>query len=892
MSSTTPCVVPLLSALSALPDGAGASTDAPPDDSAGAVTGTTKAGTTKIGTTKIVSGGRRAATTFVDQGLSSVSSFAMGVAVARVAGAAGLGAFAFAYTAWLVLVDVHRGLLIEPMAIEGDGRREGSDVVRRGFAAEVWLALAATAAFLVVGVGLRSLHASAYGAPMLFLAPWIVVLQLQDYWRQLSIICHRPGRALVNDLVFNVFQAAGLVAIFVTHVHSSEAAIGAWGLGGLAGAIYGLYQYRTRPTCRGGLSLIRSRWGIGRWLTGSALIGWGSSQAYVFVCGALLGPVALGGLKAAQALVSGPAGVLVQAGGSIGLPEASKAYEEKGWNGLVKVARVVTAVGALSFASGAVALALCGGPLLSRIYGAQFAHMKGVAVLLAVAYVFVSLSLGPLLVLKQTRNAHRILQTQMTTLVVSVCGVALLTYRFGVTGTACASIVNAVFGVSVMRWHQRGIRPSAAPRKGFSRITHRFAGSPFGDLERGRPALNGQTLDLQACFAILRRRWVVLAVVAVLGAAGGFAFAVRHAPPSVAAAEVLLPATTPSGVAVPADNTQTQMVIATSDGVLVPAAASVSPPISADQLARAVTTSAVSTDVLRIEARASTPQRAVEIAGSVAKQYQRYVKGQKAIGEVTTLIQPAIALPTPSLRHRAVKYSSLGLALGLLVGSVGILFRARPDQRLRRRDQIAGAIGVPVLASVETAQYQSISDWRRLLEHFDAAAVNAWALRPVLNRLVPVAFEGERTIHVVSFVGDKAALATGPELALFAADSGIPTRLAPSDLPALEPLTAACATIEEPRLLKDARLVVSVVVVDRSNPEMDEIPGPTILAVSSGFAGADDLARVALVSTKLGREIDGIVVVNPDPTDGTVGAIFAADVWEAGNLDGMERAKW
>ena len=39
------------------------------------------------------SGGRRAATTLIDQSFSSVSNFAVGVAVARVAGASGLGGF-------------------------------------------------------------------------------------------------------------------------------------------------------------------------------------------------------------------------------------------------------------------------------------------------------------------------------------------------------------------------------------------------------------------------------------------------------------------------------------------------------------------------------------------------------------------------------------------------------------------------------------------------------------------------------------------------------------------------------------------------------------------------------------------------------------------------------
>ena len=80
-----------------------------------------------------VAGSRRAATTLMDQAFSSASNFAVGVAVARVAGAAGLGAFAFAYVGWVVLSDMHRSLITDPMNIEGDARRNGNPSIERGF---------------------------------------------------------------------------------------------------------------------------------------------------------------------------------------------------------------------------------------------------------------------------------------------------------------------------------------------------------------------------------------------------------------------------------------------------------------------------------------------------------------------------------------------------------------------------------------------------------------------------------------------------------------------------------------------------------------------------------------------------------------------------------------
>ena len=173
------------------------------------------------------------------------------------------------------------------------------------------------------------------------------------------------------------------------------------------------------------------------------------------------------------------------------------------------------------------------------------------------------------------------------------------------------------------------------------------------------------------------------------------------------------------------------------------------------------------------------------------------------------------------------------------------------------------------------------------------------------NLVVPADFDNQRTIHVISLVGDRAALAAGPQLALFAADSGVPTRLAPDHNVALEPLIAACAFVRSSRLTnplltfgtenetrygptsctarrdddprpRKAQLVVSVLAVEPSNPHLTSIVGPIILSLSPRFAVIDDLARVALASSKarLGiGGIDGILVINPDPSDNTVGLV-------------------
>jgi len=421
---------------------------------------------------------RRAILTVIDQGFSSVSNFAVGVAVARVTGARGLGAFSLAYAGWLVVASLHRSLVTDPMSIEGDARgphiRQGIEV---GLAAELILGVLGAVVFGLLGVIILLAGQPTFGLAMLTLAPWIPALVIQDYWRWVGFMTSRPQLALINDTVFNLAQAAAFATMILTHSHAVPVVIASWAIGGLAGAVYGLRQHNLFPSLRrgprslarssgrwlaSGLALLRNRWAVSRWIAGTSITSWGASQAYVIVGGFILGPAGLGGLRAAQTLVTGPSFVLIQAGGSIGLPEATRAYAENGWPGLNRVARIVTACGMVSVGACMVAVALFGRYLLTVVYGPQFAHLQPAALLYGVAYTITAFSLGPILVLKATRNTHFLFHVQLATLVASLGSVAILSALYGIDGAAGAATISGVVGVVGIRWCQRLARRSAA----------------------------------------------------------------------------------------------------------------------------------------------------------------------------------------------------------------------------------------------------------------------------------------------------------------------------------------------------------------------------------------------------------------------------------------------
>jgi capsular polysaccharide biosynthesis protein len=253
-------------------------------------------------------------------------------------------------------------------------------------------------------------------------------------------------------------------------------------------------------------------------------------------------------------------------------------------------------------------------------------------------------------------------------------------------------------------------------------------------------------------------------------------------------------------------------------------------------------------------------------------------------GEIRVL-QPATTGTGSSLLRLPIM-GVVGLVVGLLLGSLCVLFWARRDRRLYRRGDLAAAVGLPVVASLGAQRCRTVEDWNRLLEHYEPSPVDVLNLRRLLRRMDVGDNRSFVHVQVVSLSEDRPALSVGPQLAAFAASTGARTVLSTTNDPEAIQLRAACAlprvgrpenlvTVDDPdgqARPEGAALRVSVAVVERSQPELERTSGATsLIAVSSGFATADDLARLALAAFEVGQRFDGILVVNPDPADKTIG---------------------
>jgi len=267
-----------------------------------------------------------------------------------------------------------------------------------------------------------------------------------------------------------------------------------------------------------------------------------------------------------------------------------------------------------------------------------------------------------------------------------------------------------------------------------------------------------------------------------------------------------------------------------------------------------------------------------------------------------TVIQEA----SPAERPTLVTWFTWAVLIGAValtaLASMALTVAGVRDRRLRYRDDLADALGRPVLASVRSRSARSAAGWVSLLSGHDPGPTEVWAFRQALHQITlhdPLraghpAARGSKprrplVLTVISFSGDSRGLAVGPQLATYAASTGLRTRLVTAQGDdSSAPLWAACARMEgqavrpglsvdsQVRPRTEADLTIAIAVTDRREPSLPVLPDEAVavLAVSSGSATADELARAAVSLDDAGLRILGMIVADPDVTDRTTGRLL------------------
>ena len=249
----------------------------------------------------------RAAWSFGDQALSSLTNAALSIFIARITSAEGYGYFAVAFTVYTFLLGTCRALVNQPFAMRWPGAEE--DDARWAAAAGTGLALVFGLLCAAVVVPVALLFAAGAGPTVATMCVLLPLLLVQDVWRAVFIARQRPRSAAANDALWTVLQFAGLSVAVAIGVRDPVPLVMVWAVAGWVAAVVAVAQGRTRPAVRSATRFARKTVDLSRYLVAEWVTVLGAAQIALLLVATIGSAVDVGSLRGAQTLL-GPLNIL------------------------------------------------------------------------------------------------------------------------------------------------------------------------------------------------------------------------------------------------------------------------------------------------------------------------------------------------------------------------------------------------------------------------------------------------------------------------------------------------------------------------------------------------------------------------------------------------------
>ncbi len=397
-------------------------------------------------------GSRRLGWGVADQGMSSLTNFALSIYIARTVSAVQYGAFALAYVTYSFALTASRGLATDPLLV----RFSGSDLlswrtaVAKCTGAAAVMGLASGAAVLVAAALLGGTARSAF----LALGLTLPGLLLQDSWRFAFFAIGRGSQAFLNDTVWAVALLPTLVLLRVTGHADVFWFVLAWGLSAAVAAIVGPLQARVVPRLSGARQWVSDHRDLGPRYLAEGTANSAQTQVRTYSISLILGLAAVGYVQAASTLM-GPFMVVFFGMGLAGLPEAVRMLTRSPHH--LRIFCVVFG-GALALAAlgwGTVLVVALPGGLGHWMLGSLWRPTYPLVLPLTISVMGGCIATGAGMGLHALGAARRSLRAMLLASVAYViCGL-VGAFAGGALGTVVGAAVATWIGALVFWWHLR-----------------------------------------------------------------------------------------------------------------------------------------------------------------------------------------------------------------------------------------------------------------------------------------------------------------------------------------------------------------------------------------------------------------------------------------------------
>jgi O-antigen/teichoic acid export membrane protein len=391
---------------------------------------------------------RRLSWGLVDQAVTSLVSFVVGIYVARSLGIAEFGAFSLAWVTYGVALNISRGIATDPLAVRYSG-----------VATSAWRTAASRSSgmALVVGVLIGSscvvigtVLPGTLGAAFVALGIVLPALLLQDSWRFAFFTAGHGGKAFVSDVTW----AVALVPLLILAARDPGVIrfMLAWGGAAAVAAVVSGFQARILPRPASARSWLAEHRDLGpRYLIENVSMS-GAAQVRMYGLGAIAGLAAVGTVRGAE-LLMGPFLIVLSGVGLVAVPEAARVLRRSP----TALPRFCLALGL-----GQAAAALTWGLLLllalpdsagRQVLGEVWTTASTLIIPATCAVMFASISTGAAAGLRALGVARRSLRAQLVAAAAyASCGIAGAVIA-GASGSAWGGAA-ATFLATFVWWSQ------------------------------------------------------------------------------------------------------------------------------------------------------------------------------------------------------------------------------------------------------------------------------------------------------------------------------------------------------------------------------------------------------------------------------------------------------
>jgi O-antigen/teichoic acid export membrane protein len=319
----------------------------------------------------------QSAISLVDQGVVSAANFLTGVIIARACSKEELGLYSLGFSLILMMADLQSSLIMTPYMVYAPrlkGRAHalytGSTLLHQiGFCVLSMVGLVIGAIVVSHGVGPKGL-----GPVLWSLVIVITLIMLREHARRVSFARLQLTTALYFDTSIVVAQIAGLLVLAHFHLLSANSAYWIVGLASGLAVLGWLWWDRDfyEPRLKESLADLKRNWILGKWVLASGLLWAVGVNLYPWLLAAERGVGSTGIWAACLGVVSVGNPVLLGLQNLIG-PKISHSYAAGGAKGLNRLVVKLAAVAAAPMALLCLAMFIWGGPLLTHLYGKQYA---------------------------------------------------------------------------------------------------------------------------------------------------------------------------------------------------------------------------------------------------------------------------------------------------------------------------------------------------------------------------------------------------------------------------------------------------------------------------------------------------------------------------------------